>query len=59
MNGCIYRQVIKLDEMKIRYEFRCQILKKYITKDDIKSRCTLFKGQLSINEHSLDEYLDE
>lgn len=59
MSGCVYMQEIKLEEMKTLYEFRCQILKKYIIKDDIKLRCNLFKGQVSINEHSLDEYLDD
>ncbi len=56
--GCIYRKEIKVEQMKKLYLFRCTAIKKYITKDDIKMRCNLFKGLVMIREHSIDEFID-
>lgn len=56
-HGCIHKKDIKVEQMKELYLFRCTALKKYITKDEVKSRCGLFQGPLKIKEHSIDEFL--
>ena len=57
-HGCIHKkEKIKVEQMKELYLFRCAALKKYITKDEVKSRCGLFQGPLKIKEHSIDEFL--
>lgn len=57
-HGCIYRKEIKVEQMKELYSFRCAALKKYITKEEIKTRCNLFQGKFKVKEHSIDEFLD-
>lgn len=56
-HGCIHRKEIKVEQMKELYLFRCAAVKKYITKDEVKSRCSLYQGHLQIKEHSIDEFL--
>ena len=56
--GCIHRKEIKLEQMKSKYEFRCTALKRYITKDEIKYRCSLFQGHLKIKQYTIDEFID-
>ncbi len=53
-HGCIHR---KVEQMKEFYLFRCTAVKKYITKDEVKSRCNLFQGPIKIREYSIDEFL--
>ena len=57
-HGCIHKKEIKVEQMKNIYVFRCAALKKYITKEEIKTRCNLFQGPLKIKEHSIDEFLN-
>ncbi|MDE7168855.1 MAG: hypothetical protein K2N67_01515 [Mucispirillum sp.] len=56
-HGCVHRKEIKVEQMKGLYLFRCAAMKKYVAKDDVKSRCNLFQSGLIIKEHSLDEFL--
>lgn len=56
-HGCIHKKEIKVEQMKELYLFRCAAQKKYITKDEVKTRCSLFQGPLKIKEHSIDEFL--
>ena len=57
-HGCIYRKEIKVEQMKELYVFRCAAQKKYITKDEVKTRCSLFQGPFKIKEYSIDEFLN-
>ena len=56
-HGCIYRKEIKVEQMKEHKIIRSAAQKKYMTKDEIKTRCSLFQGPLKIKEHSIDEFL--
>lgn len=58
LGGCIHRREIKIEQMKESYVFRCDMLKKYMTQDNIKCRCNMFQGEFTIKEYSLDEFLD-
>ena len=56
-HGCIYKKEIKVEQMKELYIFRCAAQKKYITKDEVKTRCSLFQDLGDVKEHSIDEFL--
>ena len=57
-HGCIFRKEIKIEQMKEKYLFRCIAIKKYITKDNIKTRCNLFQASIVLKEHSIEEFLN-
>lgn len=57
-HGCIHRKDIKVEQMKILYLFRCTAQNKYITENEIKTRCSLFQSEILIREHSIEEFLD-
>lgn len=57
-HGCIHKKDIKVEQMKNIYLFRCSAIKKYMTKNDVKLRCSLFQSNIIIKEHSVSDYLD-
>ncbi|MDR2883996.1 MAG: hypothetical protein LBV09_02700 [Deferribacteraceae bacterium] len=58
-NGCIHNKPVRLQEMKDKYDFRCDAVGSYMKHDDVKQTCRFYQGQYKITPLSLDDFLDE
>lgn len=56
--NCIHKKEIKIEQMKDLYLFRCVAQNKYMSKDDVKSRCNLYESNIKIKEYTIDEFLE-